>query len=167
MIFSAWATCLALVKCRPVKNAQDRTGSASAKNQPRRRRARPGEIPMSKRIVHSLLLVAASFLGSSTLAQDVTGNVVGTVQDSSGSVITGATVTVTNSDTNVARKVITGDAGRYVVPFLPIGHYSITVEKGGFGKATINGIALNAHDELTENATLQIGATQAEVTVSA
>ncbi len=123
---------------------------------------------MSKKIVHGLLLMAASFLGPSMLAQDVTGNVVGTVTDSTGAVISGAAVTVINSDTNVvARKVSTGDAGRYIVPFLPIGHYSITVEKGGFGKATINGIALNAHDELTENAALQIGATQAEVTVSA
>ncbi|HWX54020.1 MAG TPA: TonB-dependent receptor [Verrucomicrobiae bacterium] len=123
---------------------------------------------MSNRSIRTLVLMAASFLGSVVLAQDVTGNIAGSVKDASGAVISGATVTVINTDTNVIeRKVTTGDAGRYVVPFLPIGHYRITVEKDGFSKATIEGIELNAHDELTENAALKVGATQQEVTVAA
>jgi len=102
------------------------------------------------------------------MAQDITGNISGTVKDGTGAVVSGATVTVTNTDTNVvARRVSTGDSGNYVVPFLPIGHYSITIEKGGFRKATINGLQLNAHDELTQNAQLEVGTTQQEVTVIA
>src|SRR5262245_14109398 len=58
-------------------------------------------------------------------AQDITGSITGTVKDSSGAVISGANVTITNSDTNVvARKVTSDETGRYVVSFLPIGHYS-------------------------------------------
>ncbi len=116
---------------------------------------------------YRLLLIIAAF-GTCASAQDITGNITGTVKDSTGAVVPAATVTVTNTDTKVvARIVSTGDAGLYVVPFLPIGHYSIAIEKKGFRKATISGIQLNAHDELTENAELQVGTTEQEVTVVA
>src|SRR5258708_22811182 len=123
---------------------------------------------MSQKTICKLLLVAVSLFGSVLLAQDVTGTIAGTVKDSTGAVIAGATVTVTNTDTKVvARTVTTGDTGRYVVPFLAIGHYNITIEKSGFRKATISGIELNAHDDLRENAELPVGTTQQEVSVAA
>src|SRR5260370_6321164 len=102
------------------------------------------------------------------MAEDITGNISGTVTDSSGAVIPGTTLTVTNTDTHLGtRRVTTEDTGLYVVPLLPVGHYSITIEKDKFQKVTIRGIQLNVHDQLTENAVLQVGTTQQEITVQA
>src|SRR5258708_33878531 len=122
---------------------------------------------MLRRMICGLLWFAAAFLANG-MAPDITGNVTGTVKDSTGAAVSGATVTVINADTDVvARKVATRDSGLYVVTFLPIGHYTITVEKSGFRKAATTGVQINAHDELTVNVELQVGSTQQEVTVVA
>jgi hypothetical protein len=115
-----------------------------------------------------IFLCSFLILAGIGMAQNITGNISGTVTDSTGAVVPGATVIVTNTDTNVvARTVSTGDSGFYAVPFLPIGHYKINIEKKGFRKATISGVLINAHDELTQNAELQVGTTEQEVTVVA
>src|SRR5260370_27505932 len=122
---------------------------------------------MLRRMIGGLLWLVTAFL-MSAIAQDITGNITGTVKDSTGAAVSGATVTVSNADTDVvARKVTTRDSGLYVVTFLPIGHYTITVEKSGFRKAATTGVQLNAHDELTVNVELQVGSTQQEVIVVA
>jgi hypothetical protein len=114
------------------------------------------------------LLCSFLILAGAATAQDITGSIAGTVKDSTGAVIPGASVTIINTDTNmIARKVATDETGHYVAPLLPIGHYSIAIEKGGFQKTTINRIELNVHDELTENVTLPVGTTQQEITVDA
>src|SRR5215472_6545839 len=114
------------------------------------------------------LLCSFLVLAGAATAQDITGSIAGTVKDSTGAVIPGANVTIINADTNVvARKVATDETGHYVAPLLPIGHYSIAIEKAGFQKTTIKKIELNVHDELTENATMPVGTTQQEITVDA
>src|SRR5215831_15918557 len=119
-----------------------------------------------KRLRH--LLCSFLVLAGIAIAQDITGSIAGTVKDSTGAVIPGASVTVTNTDNGViARKVNTDETGRYVVPLLPVGRYSISVEKAGFQRTTINKIQVNVHDELTQNATLPVGTTQQEITVEA
>src|SRR5947199_5940675 len=82
-------------------------------------------------------------------AQEVTGNIAGTVTDASGSVVPGATVIVTNTDTNQARTMKTGANGDYSATLLPIGHYSIAVESAGFKRVNKTGIELNVNDRLT------------------
>src|SRR4029077_19640452 len=69
--------------------------------------------------------------GSVTTAQTFRGTILGTVTDSSGAAVSGAKVTVKNIDTGLTREVTTGDDGSYSVPELPIGNYSVTVEKNG------------------------------------
>ncbi|MBM3729000.1 MAG: carboxypeptidase regulatory-like domain-containing protein, partial [Acidobacteria bacterium] len=65
-------------------------------------------------------------------AQITTGEITGTVSDSAGAVIAGATVTATNPATNTTRTATTSGAGVYNVPALPPGSYSLRVEMQGF-----------------------------------
>ena len=102
------------------------------------------------------------------VAQQVTGNISGTVKDSSGAVVPNATVIITNTDKNVVvRTTKTSDVGQYSAPLLPVGHYAVAVEANGFTKMSQNNIALNVNDNLTVDFSLQVGGTQQTVTVEA
>jgi hypothetical protein len=103
-----------------------------------------------------------------SVAQEITGSIVGNITDQSGASISGALVRVTNADKNVdVRMVTTDESGYYVVPFLPIGHYAVRVEAKGFKTYTRAGITLNINDRLTINAELQPGEVRETVTVEA
>ena len=60
------------------------------------------------------------------------GSFSGTVQDKTGSVISGATVKATSQGTAVSREAKTDDTGHYLMPLLPIGDYTLRVESQGF-----------------------------------
>ena len=62
----------------------------------------------------------------------VTGDAVGTVTDPSGAVVSGARVTLTNSDTAATQSVVTGANGFYRFPLLKPGPYSLIVKQTGF-----------------------------------
>jgi carboxypeptidase family protein len=66
----------------------------------------------------------------------------GIVTDTSGGVLPGASVTVTNRDTNVSRTVVTAATGRYIVPALPLGTYTVTVTLDRFATTTREGVEL-------------------------
>ena len=76
-------------------------------------------------------------------AQAVSGTILGTVQDSSGAAVPGASVTIVNSETRLTRSVISDSAGEYNVPSLPPGMYNVSSEMKGFKKVSIAGIRLN------------------------
>jgi len=86
--------------------------------------------------------------------------------DSSGAVVPGATVTVINNATNAARNAVTDDSGFYTVTNLPVGTYTITVERQGFKKSNQTDNALTADQRLTVNATLEPGNVTETVEVS-
>ncbi|HET9697917.1 MAG TPA: carboxypeptidase regulatory-like domain-containing protein [Terriglobales bacterium] len=120
------------------------------------------------KVVRVLACLLVLLLPLSLMAQTTTGTIAGTVTDASGAVVSGATVTITDTDRNiVARTVTTGGSGAYSAPLLPVGHYSITVEGSGFQKYTQAGIVLNASDKLTYNPVLKVGSNSQEVTVQA
>jgi hypothetical protein len=69
-----------------------------------------------------------SFLGATTSqAQTFRGTILGTVTDSSGAALVGATVTVHNVDTGVDRITETTTDGGYLMPELPVGSYDVIV----------------------------------------
>ncbi len=72
-------------------------------------------------------------LAAPVRAQVTTADLVGRVTDTSGGVLPGATVTLTNEGTRDVRVATTGDGGDYVFNLLPIGSYTVTVELQGFG----------------------------------
>ena len=81
------------------------------------------------------LVVLAIFLISVALpaaAQTPSGEISGTVVDSSGSVLPGVRVTLTNTATNAIRLTQTNESGLYVFPAVPPGTYSLKVELEGF-----------------------------------
>lgn len=112
--------------------------------------------------------VLCLFLVSALTAQEITGNISGTVKDPNGAVVPNATVTVTNTDKNaVIRTVKTGAGGDFSAPTLPIGHYSFTVDASGFKKFTQKDIVLNVNDKLTFFPVLSVGTAQETVEVNA
>src|SRR5436190_4856646 len=93
----------------------------------------------SKKTWTSLLLgtVIALCLSSLAFGQEITGSIVGTVKDSSGAVIPGATVTVTDPSKNdqVIRTVVATDDGTFSIPNVPVSTYTVTVEAANFKKS--------------------------------
>ena len=109
----------------------------------------------------ALLLVVAG----STTAQTFRGTILGTVTDSSGATVPGATVTIKNVDTGLTRTLTTSDDGSYSAPELPIGNYSVTVEKQGFKTGLITGIKVEVSTERRADVTLQTGELSQKVEV--
>jgi carboxypeptidase family protein len=94
---------------------------------------------------------------------DLTGLVV----DTSGGVLPGATVTVTNTETNVSRSAVTDVSGRWIVPALPPGSYTVKFEMPGFATTTRSGVVLALGQAVTVDVALPVGGTREEVTVTA
>ena len=83
-------------------------------------------------------------------------SIVGTVEDPSGALVTGATVTVKSLETGATRVVTTNDTGIFRVLSLPVGRQDLKVEKNGFAPDTRHGINLEVGQEATVNVQLQL-----------
>jgi len=104
----------------------------------------------------------------SALAQVTSGTIFGRVRDRSGAYVGGATVTVQSPDFGAARTVTTTDSGDFVVPNMPPGTYTITIDAKGFKRLDTQGVVLSAADKLNAGEfTLQVGASTESVSVSA
>jgi hypothetical protein len=80
-------------------------------------------------------LVAGLLCTVTVTAQMQTGQITGTVKDSSGSSIPAAMITIRNVDTGVNRTSSTNELGNYTVPLIDAGQYQLTVAKEGFRTA--------------------------------
>lgn len=109
-------------------------------------------------------ILVLAFIWTQTAA---TGQIVGTVADSTGAVIGGATVTVKSAETNFVRAVTTNEYGIYTVPLLPPGTYSVSVTTPGFKTTTSQNTSVPAATSTTINITLEVGGVEQEVTVMA
>jgi outer membrane receptor protein involved in Fe transport len=116
-------------------------------------------------ILGSCLLALLVFVAGSATAQTFRGIILGTVTDSSGGTVPGATVTIKNVDTGLTRTLTTSDDGSYSAPELPIGNYSVTVEKQGFKTGLITGIKVEVSTERRADVTLQTGELSQKVEV--
>src|SRR5213594_1067875 len=102
--------------------------------------------------------VLASFvLSSGVFAQALSGTIVGTVTDSTGAIVPGVSVVLTNEGTGFSRTVVANENGRYVAYSFPTGSISITAEQPGFQKLVRKGIVLTAADTVTVDLQLQVG----------
>jgi hypothetical protein len=100
------------------------------------------------------------------LAQTGTSNITGTIRDSNGAAVPGATVTAKNDSTGVTSTQTTTDSGLYSFSSLPVGNYTITVEKQGFKTLQKTSNALQVGEPLTVDGTLEIGQVSETVTVT-
>src|SRR6476659_10869300 len=117
-----------------------------------------------------LLLVALSICAFSAVifAQEVTGSLNGTVKDATGGVVSGATVTISDSEKKVVlRTTTTNNDGQYSAPNIPSGVYDVTVEAPNFKKHVDTGLKLNVSDKRAVDVTLEAGNISEVVTVEA
>src|ERR1700676_2307243 len=112
-----------------------------------------------------LLILILGAVGGA-FAQSNTGTMLGTVKDSSGAVVSGATVTARNTETNATRTFTTGDDGAYRIPSLKVGTYEIRAEHEGFKAEVHAGLTLTVSQEEVVNFALEVGATQQTVSVT-
>ena len=115
----------------------------------------------------SLALLLTLSLTTSLHAQTSLGQIAGNITDSTGSVVPGVTVTITNTGTQAVRTLNSDNNGFYVATNLPIGNYSVSISKTGFRGETRTGLVVSADAHLTANFELQVGATTEAVTVTA
>lgn len=103
--------------------------------------------------------IIASLLAFSipVMAQTSTGRILGTVSDPQGASLAGAHVTVTNSGTNIHWSTTTNADGAYQVLDLPIGTYLVSVELGGFAKATTTPRELTINQSLRIDVPMKVG----------
>ena len=102
---------------------------------------------------------------SITLGQ-VTASIEGRVQDSSGALIPGVSVTVKSLETSATRTIPTAENGSYRALSLPVGRYEVSAEKSGFKTQVQTGINLVVGQDATVNLTLAVGEVQTAVTVT-
>ncbi|MGA7167509.1 MAG: carboxypeptidase regulatory-like domain-containing protein, partial [Candidatus Sulfotelmatobacter sp.] len=96
-----------------------------------------------------------------------TGGISGTVTDKTGSVIAGASVTITSQATGVVREAKTDGSGHYVLTLLPVSIYTIAVESQGFQKAQQKDVKLQTDQQLEVDFTLVPGNVTETIDVSA
>src|SRR6266436_1677030 len=88
-------------------------------------------------LIAGMLLAALPLLGA-----DVNAVLSGTVKDTSGALVSGATITLTNTQTNISQTLKSASDGSYSFTNVPVGSYTLTVEQVGFRKYVQAGIVL-------------------------
>jgi len=123
---------------------------------------------ISSKIMMLALVMVVMITGTrSTLGQNAnSGEIKGTVTDSSNAVIPGATVTILDIGTGIATTTTTNKDGIYDVPSIPTGEYTLTFTKAGFRDTVHNGITLHV-GTVAVDATLQVGTASQEIVVTA
>src|SRR5262245_4836358 len=94
-----------------------------------------------------LLLAPACWLLPPVLSQSATATLSGTVEDQTGAVVPGASVTVLNAATSQERQATTNDQGYFTISLLQPGNYIVTARRDGFAAVQFKNIVLNVGDQ--------------------
>ncbi|MGA8740345.1 MAG: carboxypeptidase regulatory-like domain-containing protein [Terracidiphilus sp.] len=116
---------------------------------------------------YGLVCLAVVILSLPGLAQQTLGSLNGTVVDTSGAAVPGATITVTNTAINYSATTTTQGTGFYQVFNLPIGTYTIRVSHAGFETTQLKGIPVQEARATTVNTTLKVGQVSESIEVTA
>ena len=100
--------------------------------------------------------VLAAICAVSLFSQS-TGEITGTVTDSSGAVMLGAGITIRNTDTNQVRNATTNASGNYSVPYLAPGNYDVSAQSQGFKNVSNRGVLLQVGATVRIDFSLQLG----------
>jgi hypothetical protein len=98
-------------------------------------------------------------------AQVTTADLVGTIKDSSGAVVPGATVALTNEATGVSRSTTTSDSGTYSFTSLPPGRYRLSAELSGFRRIERTGVDLQVNQRAQIDLGLELGSVSESVVI--
>jgi hypothetical protein len=128
-----------------------------------------GSVAIARRLAVAIFITAVALAAApgSALSQTsaTTGDLSGLVFDQSGAVLPGATVTAKSTDTAFERAVVSDAAGRYAIPALPPGLYSVTATLKGFAPERVDNVAVALGETARLSMTLRIAATEEQVTV--
>ncbi len=116
-------------------------------------------------LIAFVLLIVLSAASGYVFAQGTTSRVTGTVTDTSGASVSGATVTLTNEGTNISLTTQTSESGAYVFDLIQSGKYSVMVERQGFKKFISKGNSALINQPATVNIALEVGDVSAVITV--
>jgi hypothetical protein len=125
---------------------------------------RTRQFPIASCLLLALCLCGMTFHAKAQVAN--TGSVQGTVLDQSGGAVPDASVTLTNSATTATLTAQTNSSGVFRFPIVPVGRYTLNVSKPGFKSYVQSEFPVEAAAPITINASLAVGQTSQEVTVS-
>jgi hypothetical protein len=117
-------------------------------------------------LLHLSAIVSLSS-ASCSFAQIDRGTIAGTVKDALGAVVAGANVTVTRTDTQQQRVLVTDKTGSYTAELLTAGTYSVAAEASGFTKTELSGIQLGVNQVVRIDLDLKVGSASQTIEVSA
>jgi len=112
------------------------------------------------------LLTAFVFIACGDASAQTTGTVLGIVSDQNGAVVPSATVRAQNTDTGFTTSTTPTSEGSYLIPLLPIGHYTITVEASGFKTFVRSDVLVPVAQNIRVDAKLEVGAVAQTVNVA-
>src|SRR5262244_2673508 len=118
---------------------------------------------MRMRVAITLALLAAAAAAD---AQEFRGAITGRINDKSGGVLPGVTVTATNVATNVSSTTTTNQDGLYTIPYLTPGRYTVVAELSGFKKSQRENIEVRIGDRLAVDMELEVGQLEETVLVT-
>jgi len=121
---------------------------------------------MSRVLRLGSVIAAFLALASTSGAQTATGQITGSVKDSTGAVMPKVKVVVTNQQTGLTRETTSNDVGDYVVPLLPVGVYVVTAEQTGFKMAVRSDLPLNVDQVQRVDLQLDAGSVSEKVEVT-
>src|SRR5262245_25287624 len=119
----------------------------------------------TKRQIVSMVFLLSLF-SAVALSQVSTATLTGIVRDTTGAVIPGVTITVTNTDRNTSLTTITNDVGSYVLPALNVGQYKLTADLPAFKRSVREGLTLQVNQVLRIDVELEVGAAEQTVQVT-
>src|SRR5439155_2596869 len=128
---------------------------------------RGGAVMKVKSICFSSIALVLLGAGVALYGQNIRGSIVGNVSDSSGAVVPGAQIKVTNQETGIAVKPTTDASGTYTVPDLLAGTYMVSVAKEGFKTHEFSGIRLLTGQTARQDTVLELGEVAQTVEVRA
>jgi outer membrane receptor protein involved in Fe transport len=114
-----------------------------------------------------LVLAVTLLFGGRALAQSSMGAVNGTVTDTTGAAVPGATVTLTNQGTNIHAERVTNSAGFFAFVNVRPGTYTLSVELSGFNKAQLAAFSVGVNETVARNVGLKVGAVTETLEVTA
>lgn len=132
----------------------------------------PRTLSASRPVAYRALMVTAvlaltCWLALPVMGQATTGTLTGLVTDPQGAIVSGATVTLINSDTRVETKATSNDQGEFVFPQVTPGKYSLSVEATNFKKALATDLKIDVGITSRTTVVLEVGSVTEQVTITA
>ncbi|MBB5056317.1 outer membrane receptor protein involved in Fe transport [Granulicella aggregans] len=119
----------------------------------------------SRMLRASLLILFIALMATFSQAQSTFGTILGTVKDSTGAVVPGAMILLTNKGTTSTRTATSDSGGEFTLSNIDIGTYSLSISAPGFEKYSLPEIAINARESRRIEAALKLGSETQTVTV--